>query len=71
MANREVIGIVTQIDKADARPDLAESWLKLAGCKKVFKVSSKTGEGLDILYEYLKKPKHRISQKNQQNNVDN
>ncbi len=55
MANREVIGIVTKIDKEDARPDMAESWLRLAGCEKVFHVSAKTGEGLDNLYEYLKK----------------
>ena len=54
MTNREVIGIVTQIDKADAVPCRAEEWLRLAGCKKVFRVSSVTGEGIDKLLEYLK-----------------
>ncbi|MBP3436546.1 MAG: EutP/PduV family microcompartment system protein [Clostridia bacterium] len=53
MVNREVVGIVTGIDKPDARPDLAESWLRLAGCKKIFRVSSYTGEGIDEIYEYL------------------
>ena len=53
MANRLVIGIVTGIDKKDARPDRAENWLRLAGCKKIFKVSSATGEGIDELREFL------------------
>lgn len=52
-ANREVIGIVTQIDRPDARPDLARAWLELAGCEKIFFVSSKTGEGIDELLEFL------------------
>ena len=54
MANREVIGIVTQIDRENARVDRAERWLRLAGCKKVFLVSSKTGEGISDILEYLK-----------------
>ena len=53
-ANREVVGIITQIDHKDARVDLAQLWLEIAGCKKIFKVSSVTGEGLDELFEYLK-----------------
>ncbi len=52
--NREVIGIVTQIDRKDAQPEKAENWLRLAGCKTVFKVSSVTGEGMDKLLNYLK-----------------
>ena len=52
-ANREVIGIVTKIDKPDANPERAERWLRLAGCKKVFFVNSKSGEGIDELYDYL------------------
>ena len=55
MTTREVIGIVTKIDHPDARPDLAESWLRLAGCEKVFRVSSVTGEGIDILLQHLSK----------------
>ena len=54
MVNREVIGIVTQTDKTDAKPERAADWLKLTGCKKIFFVSSKTGEGIDELLEYLK-----------------
>lgn len=52
-ANREVIGIVTQIDRPDARPDRAQAWLELAGCKKIFHISAKTGEGIPELLEFL------------------
>ena len=54
MVNREVVGIITGIDKPDARPDLVEGWLRLAGCKKILRVSSYTGEGIDEILEYLK-----------------
>ena len=53
LVNREVIGIITGIDKPDARPDRVERWLRLAGCKKIFPVSADTGEGLDALVEFL------------------
>ncbi len=53
MVNREVIGIVTGVDKPDARPDLVESWLELAGCSRVFRVSSYTGEGINALVDFL------------------
>ena len=53
MANREVIGIVTKIDLPDARPDRAEKWLRLSGCKKIFYISSKTGQGIAEIKEYL------------------
>ncbi|MDP4118150.1 MAG: EutP/PduV family microcompartment system protein [Bacillota bacterium] len=52
--NREVIGIVTQIDRPDANPVRAENWLRLAGCKTVFHVSAYTGEGLWQILDYLK-----------------
>ncbi|WP_283607338.1 EutP/PduV family microcompartment system protein [Faecalispora anaeroviscerum] len=52
-ATRPVIGIVTQIDRENARPDLAESWLRLAGCKTVFRVSAFTGEGIEEVLHYL------------------
>lgn len=52
-ATRPVIGIVTQIDRPGARPDRAESWLRLAGCKMVFHVSAFTGEGIEEVLEYL------------------
>jgi ethanolamine utilization protein EutP len=53
MVNREVIGIVTQIDRPDADPIQAESWLRLAGCEKVFHVSAKNGEGIEEIINYL------------------
>ena len=53
MVNREVIGIVTKIDKCS--PDRAESWLRLAGCKKIFHIDSHTGEGVGELKAYLRK----------------
>lgn len=54
MANRPVIGIITQIDCEGARVDLAQLWLENAGCRKIFKISSKTGEGLSELLDYLR-----------------
>ena len=53
MATREVIGIVTQINSDGANPSLAEEWLKIAGCEKIFFVDSVTREGLDKLIDYL------------------
>ncbi len=54
LANREVIGIVTQIDRPDATPERAEAWLKNSGCEKVFHISSKKDIGIKELLEYLK-----------------
>lgn len=51
--NREVIGIVTQIDQPDANPKRVAAWLELAGCEKIFFVSSTTGEGIHELIDYL------------------
>lgn len=53
MYNRDVIGIVTQIDRPDARPERAAQWLRLAGCRDIFFVSSVTGEGIDKIFDYL------------------
>lgn len=53
-ANREVVGIVTQIDKPNANAVRAERWLKLAGCKKIFFVNSKSGDGIPEILEHLK-----------------
>lgn len=55
LVNREVVGIVTQIDLPDANPQQAERWLRLCGCEKIFFVSAKTGEGLQELLNYLEK----------------
>lgn len=52
LVNREVIGIVTKTDLGDTRK--AEEWLRLAGCEKIFKVNSITGEGVEDIVEYLK-----------------
>lgn len=61
LVNREVIGIVTQIDKPDADPKRAEQWLKLTGCKKIFLVSACTGEGIDILLNYLNENERAVA----------
>jgi ethanolamine utilization protein EutP len=53
LVNREVIGIVTQIDKAGAESVRAGRWLNLTGCEKLFFVSAVTGEGIDGLLDYL------------------
>lgn len=51
--NREVIGIVTQIDQPGADVDQAEAWLRLTGCEKIIKVSAVTGEGIEEILDYL------------------
>ncbi|MFB0920392.1 MAG: EutP/PduV family microcompartment system protein [Oscillospiraceae bacterium] len=51
--NREVVGIVTKCDLPGGYPDTIVGWLKNAGCKKIFKVSAYTGEGVDELRDYL------------------
>lgn len=56
MCNREVIGIVTKINHPEGSVKRAESWLRLAGCKKIFYVDSKTQEGVPEILEYLKEP---------------
>lgn len=59
MVNREAIGIITGIDKPDANVERVTRWLKLAGCKKIFPVSSITGEGLAALSQYLEDDEER------------
>lgn len=54
--NRPVIGIVTQTDRPDGKPDRAHRWLQLAGCTPIFRVSAYTGEGLWSILEYLREP---------------
>lgn len=54
--NREVIGIVTQIDRPEADPGQADDWLRLTGCEEVFRVSAMTGAGLPALLDYLDGP---------------
>lgn len=54
VCNRPVIGIVTQINERDADADRAERWLRLAGCETIFRVDSKTGEGVWRILDYLR-----------------
>lgn len=51
--NREVIGIVTKCDEGGSGVVRAEGWLRLAGCKKIFKVSSYRNEGISDILEYI------------------
>ena len=53
MVNRQVIGIVTKIHDENTNVRRAESWLRNAGCKKIFFVDSVTGEGVEELLGYL------------------
>ncbi|HCA28661.1 MAG TPA: ethanolamine utilization protein EutP [Ruminococcaceae bacterium] len=53
MVNREVVGIVTKTDIKTGNAERAERWLRLAGCKKVFRVSLISGEGIDRLLNDL------------------
>lgn len=53
MVNREVIGIVTKSEQEGANPERAENWLRLSGCKRVFRIDSVTGYGINELIEYL------------------
>ena len=54
MVNREVVGIITHIDSPKADPERAERWLRLSGCRKIFRVNSTTGEGVSDILDYLK-----------------
>lgn len=67
MVNREAIGIITGIDKPDANVERVRNWLKLAGCKKIFPVSSYTGEGIAELAAFLNEEptKKRVPQTQQ------
>ena len=50
------MGIVTKIREPGANPARAERWLRLTGCKKIFFVDSRTGEGVSDILEYLREP---------------
>ena len=62
-ANREVIGIITKCDHEHANIPQAENWLRLAGCDKIFPISSYTGEGIDALMEYLAQDTKKIPER--------
>ena len=51
---KDVIGVVTKIDLAtEEQIENAEKRLRLAGARKLFRVSSITGSGLKELVDYL------------------
>ena len=50
---RPVIGIVTKCDEPDAKPDMAELWLRNSGCDPIFRVDSVTGRGIKEVLDYL------------------
>ncbi len=54
VANRPVVGVVTQCDDPLARPELAAMRLELCGCERVFFTSAKEKRGIDELLNYLK-----------------
>lgn len=66
LVNREVVGIITGIDKPDANPERVARWLRLAGCKKIFPVSAYTGEGIEALLDFLAEDE-KENVKNEQN----
>lgn len=53
MTPKEVIGIITKIDHKNANIQRSESWLRLAGCQKIFYVNSLANTGIDELKAYL------------------
>ena len=64
-ANRDIFGIVTKIDHWAADVEQAARWLELTGCKRIFRVSAYTGEGVDDIIDFLKikhekKPLHHV-----------
>lgn len=54
VCNRDVIGIITHISSPHANVAQARRWLELAGCKNIFEVDSKTGDGVWQIIEYLR-----------------
>lgn len=51
---KDVIGIVTKIDIAtDLQIERAEKMLRMAGARKIFRISAYTGEGVPELRTYL------------------
>ena len=56
VCNRETIGIVTKIHDEKANAERAARWLTLAGCRTIFYVDSKTGEGVAEILMHLREP---------------
>lgn len=56
VCNRDTIGIVTKINHPQGNVERAAGWLRLAGCRRVFFVDSRTGQGIPEILEYLREP---------------
>lgn len=54
MCNREVIGIISGIDRPDANLPRVTNWIRQTGVKRIFYLSSVTGEGVDELRTFLR-----------------
>ena len=68
MVNREVVGIVTQINEPKADPERAARWLRLSGCKKIFYVDSTVGTGVPDIRSYLREAETEEISTNNKNN---
>lgn len=68
MVNREVVGIVTQINEPKADPERAARWLRLSGCKKIFYVDSTVGTGVPDILSYLREEETEEISINNKNN---
>ena len=68
MVNREVVGIVTQINEPKADPERAARWLRLSGCKKNFYVDSTVGTGVPDILSYLREEETEEISTNNKNN---
>lgn len=68
MVNREVVGIVTQINEPKADPERAVRWLRLSGCKKIFYVDSTVGTGVPDILSYLREEETEEISTNNKNN---
>ena len=68
MVNREVVGIVTQINEPKADPERAARWLRLSGCKKIFYVDSTVGTGVPDILSYLSEEETEEISTNNKNN---
>ena len=68
MVNREVVGIVTQINEPKADPERAARWLRLSGCTKIFYVDSTVGTGVPDILSYLREEETEEISTNNKNN---
>ena len=68
MVNREVVGIVTQINEPKADPVRAARWLRLSGCNKIFYVDSTVGTGVPDILSYLREEETEEISTNNKNN---